>query len=655
MKKLSKLLVTLAFAGLSISTAYAKSAAELATQINTFVHGGMGTLNAVYSGNTVFVTSSSNMVTNVTNRLTLNIDAGVTVIWKANYEGAASFSDILIYLSGGTGIFEVSTDGIIRANGDSYGVIYNNSNGKVYVNGGEVTANCADCSRAILNNMAGEVTVSGGKVTANNSTGMPAIENSPVGTLNISGGEVSGSTYAVVNDGTVTISGGTVRGISGAITNYNSGGWVTISGGVVQATGNGSTVIDNSGTLIISGGMVQATNPNGKAIENNFGTTTITGGTVQADHDASGIAVVLYNGAVFVSDNAVVTSANTNINKGTIYLTEPEESILPNERLLAISGGMVKNTATNGVAVCNNSQGEVIISGGTVQADGVEGIAVLSDDVGGMLTISGGVVQSTNGFSVANVGSTAIIEGGTVQASGNNGIAVLNQLGKTTISGNAVVTSANTNSNKGTIYLGPDGSSPDWRLKINGGTVKNTSTGNAICTDSEGEIVISGGMVLAKEGFAVKDLNFTDSRISINGGIVFAYANDAAYVLMRDWLVDFTGNSIVAGWYPTIPSPYTYTAGTSNDIHTFTESTTAVWAKQSSENGILVNHNGNTGFIPIEGVTVTGGTGIEELRVASLPVAYYSITGQKLLREPQSGIYIVLYDNGKMAKKIVKE
>ena len=46
---------------------------------------------------------------------------------------------------------------------------------------------------------------------------------------------------------------------------------------------------------------------------------------------------------------------------------------------------------------------------------------------------------------------------------------------------------------------------------------------------------------------------------------------------------------------------------------------------------------------------------VETLRATSLPeiVGYYNTLGQKLPQEPQSGIYIILYDNGE-TEKVVK-
>jgi hypothetical protein len=50
---------------------------------------------------------------------------------------------------------------------------------------------------------------------------------------------------------------------------------------------------------------------------------------------------------------------------------------------------------------------------------------------------------------------------------------------------------------------------------------------------------------------------------------------------------------------------------------------------------------------------VSGGTGLKEVLDNAKAVGYYNIMGQKLDKEPESGVYIIKYDNG-TAKKIFK-
>ena len=93
----------------------AANAESLKATIEGFAHGGSGEpLTATVSGNTVTVTGS---VTGATNKLTLNIDAGTTVRWQADYHGTTSVTaSNLIYLEG-PGTFDVAAGGVIAADG----------------------------------------------------------------------------------------------------------------------------------------------------------------------------------------------------------------------------------------------------------------------------------------------------------------------------------------------------------------------------------------------------------------------------------------------------------------------------------------------------------------------------------------------------------
>jgi hypothetical protein len=117
-----------------------------------------------------------------------------------------------------------------------------------------------------------------------------------------------------------------------------------------------------------------------------------------------------------------------------------------------------------------------------------------------LLEITGGTVRNTStgtGNAIRNASTGAVtISGGTVSAT--TGYAVYNySTGKIAVSGTALVTSANTNTAQGTIYLASSGTAIDVRLEITGGTVQNTSTtnGNAIRNNSTGAVSITGGTV----------------------------------------------------------------------------------------------------------------------------------------------------------------
>jgi hypothetical protein len=89
---------------------------------------------------------------------------------------------------------------------------------------------------------------------------------------------------------------------------------------------------------------------------------------------------------------------------------------------------------------------------------------------------------------------------------------------KTTISGDAIITSANTNTAQGTVFvtvqMGSDTSAV--RLEITGGTVENTASGNAVYNQNNGPIIISGGTISATTGYALQSSQ-ADAQLILGG------------------------------------------------------------------------------------------------------------------------------------------
>ena len=244
----------LAIVGLSISVAFADNASTLKTKIGAFAHGGAGTLSASVSGNTVTVTGD---VTGAMNTLSLNIDASVTVLWKAAYVGSYNYGNVIEVE--GSGTFEVAGGSImqIASDGSAISAGTNGSTGTtIKVSSGTVMCSADGWEDNAIKNYAnnGKIIVSGGTVQA-------------TGDNNFA---INGSNYVAI-----TISGGMILAKSTAVYNFN--GWVTISGGVIFAYG---TDVDN--VLYNTVGGVSFT-PTGNSItvawNKAAGTTTYTAGT----------------------------------------------------------------------------------------------------------------------------------------------------------------------------------------------------------------------------------------------------------------------------------------------------------------------------------------------------------------------------------------
>jgi len=293
---------------------------------------------------------------------------------------------------------------------------------------------------------------------------------------------------------------------------------------------------------------------------------------------------------------------------------------------LKIEGGTIRNTATGGNAICNASYGSVNISGGyiytnggvtvfnagrgeinindgTVDVGGTNGIAVRNETGFGKVNINGGKVKAAGQGSRAvynNATGEVNISGGEV--SSHNWIAVVNYAnGKINVSGTALITSANTNATSGSIFLFNNSVDDNCRLEISGGTIENTSAaGNAIRNESNGSMEITGGKVLARNGFAINN-NGAGLLTIGNNSIVFAYGSAATDVVSGS--PDPTGDAVIAAWNMMHDK---YDFGSDQDIIKLPATAITVWKKQGGKSGISVKNGLNTGFIPVPGVTVKG-------------------------------------------------
>jgi hypothetical protein len=153
-------------------TVTGKTAADIQTEMQ-------GILGSASSGDTVTVTGNK---TGEDAEISLNIPAGVTVVWGAVSEGLSFSTD-------GGGTFEVPRFGSITVAGKN---AINVDNGHVVISGGEVTTNRTYLDyawwRSAIYVNKGTVTVTDGKVSAfSNAAAVEIVD----GDLRMSGGELS--------------------------------------------------------------------------------------------------------------------------------------------------------------------------------------------------------------------------------------------------------------------------------------------------------------------------------------------------------------------------------------------------------------------------------------------------------------------------------
>ena len=210
------------------------------------------------------------------------------------------------------------------------------------------------------------------------------------------------------------------------------------------------------------------------------GYTLSSGGESAISHSGSGTLTITDSTP---EKNGKVMTTAPRIN--TIYLFESS---------LVVEGGTIENAGNELGCAIYNAWGSVEITGGTVYCAGVSGSTILTH---GTLNISGGVVR-------ANDGSAIWIDG----------------IGNVTISGTALITSADKRHFGGTICLPSHNQGNATVLKITGGTIENTAqtnlqtakeyeTTNAINNSSAYTVEISGGMINAtgERGVGIRSSN----------------------------------------------------------------------------------------------------------------------------------------------------
>ena len=302
----------------------ADTAAQIRDQINAFTGGGTGSLLAVTTSATNVVVAGT--LTGVTTKLSLNIDAGVTVSWTATISSTANITN-LISLTG-SGTFEVT--------------------------GGAVTAtNC----NAISANTDVAITVSGGTVSCNSSSYSAIFTNGANSKITVSGGTVSTT-------------------IGTAVFTVGANSLVTVSGtGQVQATGNGGIAINAGGNVQVSGtAWVTATTEKAILAQGASSTVTVSGGLVFA----YGSAITGSNNVIYLGPNPSGFTSATGTGVVIAWNQAAGHTTYTKGSSDDISKSPASATATWDVQ--GGSAGITYVSGGIMGFIPVSGVSVQAND-----------------------------------------------------------------------------------------------------------------------------------------------------------------------------------------------------------------------------------------------------------------------------------
>lgn len=442
------------------------SAQALADQINSYnPHGsGASDLNATVAGNTVTVTGGAY---NVTVPLALNIDADVTVEWRADFD---SYSSGTLLTATGLGTLDIKS-------------------GYLSVSSGIVIS-----STGILNISGGDIYSSAGSATI-----------SSTGTVNVSGGAVSseGEDARTINcTGTINVSSGTVSSTGeGAWTIYCSNPSnveaVVVSGdGAVTASGTQARAIhvDNSGTVLLKdSGVISTTDAaSGVAIncDNENNSLVMQGGTIETVAD--GAAAISTKGAVEINGGSI----STNGDSASAIATSSTQSGV------TITNGIITVTGQNSTAVAT-ALTPIAVSGGVVRAG--DGPAL---STGGAVTVSGTALIFAYGTTIA--GMSNVVTAGSLTVEDEGTLIAWNESAGSTSYTSFDTTDIALQTKDGLINLS-NASNPAAYWSTNGDSNPATrSNGISYINGTQTDFIKLTGITLTPLALNVADLNYTD-------------------------------------------------------------------------------------------------------------------------------------------------
>ena len=369
-------------------TASADNGNQLKTKIEGFAHGGEGELE-VYE---IFVNPITHRtfvhvrgtVTGAVNKLTLDINSDVTVMWKADYEGSINNS-ALIELSG-SGTFDVTADGSVIQNGSTgaaSAIRCNGANATLKVSSGTVMS--TNYIALFTTGAGATVDVSGGSVGGPGQKSCPIWCSGDNSTVNISGGTVSGTgeSYTIYTGGTgsaVNISGGIVNSPNWfAICINGANSKIYVSGGTVNSAGDSAILSDGANSAVnVSGGMVSSMAPyvNCHAIESAGAASavTVSGGFVfansatHASGNGNNTVIRMASGSPAISAPGIVCGWSKTGSGAATYFdgTSTDLKVSP----LGATAKWSKSGSQSGISYANGSStGFFPISGITVKQE----------------------------------------------------------------------------------------------------------------------------------------------------------------------------------------------------------------------------------------------------------------------------------------------
>ena len=565
----------------------------------------------------VTVTGTGNITTD---GITFNIvAAGVTVTWQASITGSLGFTGSLVTITGAASTININIDGSAVAWGTDSKAI--TTNGDIIVNGGTVTS---EGTRGIAINTTG----SGSMVTVRSTSVVEAAGAYGIAIKT----EGDNSKITVIEGGTVSV---TCNGKAILCEGADSELAVT-SGGIVNSICNGIAIQTNNANskITIDGGTVKA---NSYAIYNLGANSEI---------EVSGDGTVMSTGDITIRTEGA--NSNVSVTSGTvgdIYATG-------DYKVVTVTGGSVNSVTTAGdyaeITVVDGSVGEITTAGDdskVIITNGAIG-GISTNGANNTVSVSGGIVSGSKAISATGANNTVTVSGGTV--SGNTAISATGTGNTVNVSGTAKVTTTSgiaiLSSGQVQIYGGTVSASNEMNVYVLPGDadigfyVENKS-GIAIQAYGSGStVVVSGGIVSATTGAAIE----SDGAVTVSGGLVFAYGDDVKgddNVIDANSFTGATATGVVIGWDKD-QGNVVYCIYSDTDLSKDPAAATVMWDIENNAGGIRYTNGTNSGFVTINGITVTRRPTAADF-IYQLTDTEYDCTDKSITVVPVSGMATV--------------
>ncbi|MCL2477253.1 hypothetical protein, partial [Candidatus Bathycorpusculum sp.] len=354
------------------------------------------------------------------------------------------------------------------------------------------------------------------------------------------------------------------------------------------------------------------------------------------ENEGSGNAINANGAKVIVTGTSSAESGFVYANSGTAIEGSGPNTTVTIEGFGSVCGDEIFNLhpVINMINSANTGD-NVFVNGGHVWAIASSRLGYAIQTYGNVVVNAGDVYSHTDqGRAINLVGYTSVakINGGKVWADGISGVAIstANTAGliESVANASVVVTGGIVSATTGQAIRTTGANSS---VTVTGGIV-STTTGTAIHTEHSSvnvTIAVNGGTVSATTGYAINPTG-TVSTIIVDGGFVFAYGTDITgtnNVVRRTGFTP-TGTGVVVAWNPDVVSPFVYIEN-SNTALSVSPLGSATWHNNTVHSGISYTNGANQGFFPISNVTVTTYDIHYELNGGSLsadaPTNYYGL------------------------------